>query len=79
MSWKWAIDCRSGRLQVDKRALSGAIAGGVALSVLARALLPGTWYYVVVAVLVVPGIALDVWIRKRDPGDPDAESERSRA
>lgn len=74
MSWKWAIDRRSGKLRVDKRALGVAITGGVALAVLARALIPGNWFYAVVAVLTVLGIAIDVWIRRRDPEHPPADS-----
>ncbi len=73
MSWKWAVDRRSGKLRVDKRALGAAITGGVALAVLARALLPGSWFYAVVAVLTVVGVAFDVWVRKRDPEQPPAD------
>lgn len=70
MSWKWVIDRRSGKLRIDQRALGVAIAGGVVLAVVARAVLPGNWFYVVVAMLTVAGIAVDIWIRKRDPESP---------
>lgn len=70
MSWKWVVDRRSGKIQVDRRALAGAVVGGIVLAVLAGAVLPAGLFYAAVAMLTVAGIGIDVWIRQRDPEGP---------
>lgn len=73
MNLKRVIDIRSGEDQIDKKALSLAIACGLVLYWTVRALVPGDWHFAVIAALVVIGIFVEVWMARRHSETPREE------
>ena len=66
VSWRWLVDARGDKVQVDWPRLGIAVAGALALATVLLWVVPSPWDYAVMAVLAVGGIIVDTRLRRTD-------------
>ncbi len=66
MSWRWLVDARGDKVQVDWPRLGIAVAAAVALATVLLWVVPSPWDYAVVVVLAVVGIIVETRLRRKD-------------
>ena len=72
MNWPNVVSRRAdGSYQVDARATATALGVGAALFALVRWLFSGAAYVIVLAIVVIGGIAIDVRLRRRTGSNSD--------
>ena len=72
-NWRWVVDRRGGGLSVDGKVLFVSVAAGMLFAKVARYVIPGNWYYLVIVGMGGLLIPLDILLRRR----PDKESSHS--
>ena len=66
VSWRWLVDARGDKVQIDWSRLGIAVAAALALATVLLWVVPSPWDYAVVVVLAVVGVIVDTRLRRRD-------------